>query len=195
LNDLLDVTSAYDTVSGLEDWVEFDSVQGATAVAVTDEDAARLIKEYFPKLQASELKYQALARWPGNHSRLLGQSPVDNLVNTMESNGIVVTRGSLGFAKMDGVSRWSQVDARPYIFLCMDKANGFRTRFDSAHELVHIVLHKAVTDADYHLLEERAHRFASAVLLPAASFARDVRYPTLDTFWLSSQSGKHLLQQ
>lgn len=116
----------------------------------------------------------------------LGQSPVDNLVNTMEGNGIVVTRGSLGFAKMDGVSRWSQVDARPYTFLCMDKANGFRARFDSAHELGHIVLHKAVTDADYqkhyHLLEKQAHRFASAILLPASSFARDVRYPTLDTF-------------
>ncbi|WP_228706060.1 MULTISPECIES: hypothetical protein [unclassified Marinobacter] len=35
----------------------------------------------------------------------LGQSPVYNLINTMESNGIVVTRGSSGFAKMDGVSR------------------------------------------------------------------------------------------
>ena len=117
----------------------------------------------------------------------------------MESNGIVVTRGSLGFAKMDGVSRWSQVDARPYIFLCMDKANGFRTRFDSAHELAHIVLHKAVTDADYqkhyHLLEKQAHRFANAILLPAASFAREVRYPTLDTFLALKQNGRHLLQQ
>ena len=28
--------------------------QGATAVAISDEDAARLIKEHFPKLQASE---------------------------------------------------------------------------------------------------------------------------------------------
>lgn len=46
--------------------------QGATAVAISDEDAARLIKEHFPKLQASELKYRSLARRPGNHPRLLG---------------------------------------------------------------------------------------------------------------------------
>ncbi|EKQ6358021.1 DUF3800 domain-containing protein [Pseudomonas aeruginosa] len=46
--------------------------QGATAVAISDEDAARLIKEYFPKLQASELKYRSLARRSGNHPRLLG---------------------------------------------------------------------------------------------------------------------------
>lgn len=46
--------------------------QGATAVAISDEDAARLIKDHFPKLQASELKYRSLSRRPGNHPRLLG---------------------------------------------------------------------------------------------------------------------------
>ncbi len=45
--------------------------QGATAVAISDEDAARLIKDHFPKLQASELKYRSLSRRPGNHPRLL----------------------------------------------------------------------------------------------------------------------------
>lgn len=45
--------------------------QGATAIAISDEDAARLIQEHFPKLQTSELKYRALARRPRNHSRLL----------------------------------------------------------------------------------------------------------------------------
>jgi hypothetical protein len=46
--------------------------QGATAVAICNEDAERLIKEHFPKLQASELKYRSLVRRPGNHPRLLG---------------------------------------------------------------------------------------------------------------------------
>lgn len=45
--------------------------QGATAITIGNEDAARLIKEHFPKLQASELKYRSLARKPGNHPRLL----------------------------------------------------------------------------------------------------------------------------
>lgn len=45
--------------------------QGATAIAISEEDAARLIKEHFPKLQAAELKYRALARRPANHPRLL----------------------------------------------------------------------------------------------------------------------------
>jgi|GEM_PF-334860 len=46
--------------------------QGAAAIAISDDDAARLIGEHFPKLQASELKYRALSRRPGNHPRLLG---------------------------------------------------------------------------------------------------------------------------
>lgn len=116
----------------------------------------------------------------------LGQSPIDNIINIMESNGVVITKGWLGFSKMDGVSRWSQVDHRPYVFLCRDKSNGFRTRFDSAHEMGHIVLHKHVSDVDYkkyyHLLESQAHRFASALLLPAASFSRDIKWPSLEGF-------------
>jgi hypothetical protein len=44
--------------------------QGAAAVAIEDEDAARLIKAHFPRLQATELKYRALSRRPGNHPRL-----------------------------------------------------------------------------------------------------------------------------
>lgn len=46
--------------------------QGASAVAIDDDSAARLIKEHFPKLQATELKYRALSRREGNHPRLLG---------------------------------------------------------------------------------------------------------------------------
>lgn len=45
--------------------------QGATAIAIGNDDAARLIKEHFPRLQASELKYRTLSRRPANHPRLL----------------------------------------------------------------------------------------------------------------------------
>ncbi|MBA5395673.1 DUF3800 domain-containing protein [Pseudomonas aeruginosa] len=45
--------------------------QGATAIAIEDDEAGRLIREHFPKLQADELKYRALARRPANHPRLM----------------------------------------------------------------------------------------------------------------------------
>lgn len=38
--------------------------QGASSICISDEDAARLISEFFPRLQAPELKYQSLARRP-----------------------------------------------------------------------------------------------------------------------------------
>ncbi|PBP93266.1 DUF3800 domain-containing protein [Pseudomonas congelans] len=46
--------------------------QGASAIAIDDIDAARLIREYFPKLQAPEMKYRSLSKRSGNHPRLLG---------------------------------------------------------------------------------------------------------------------------
>ena len=46
--------------------------QGATAIAIDDDDAARLIKEHFPRLQAEELKYSSLTRRSSNHPRILG---------------------------------------------------------------------------------------------------------------------------
>jgi len=45
--------------------------QGATALAIDDDEAARLIKAHFPTLQATEVKYRALSRRPANHPRLL----------------------------------------------------------------------------------------------------------------------------
>jgi hypothetical protein len=46
-------------------------LQGASAIAISDDDAARLIKEHFPRLQAPELKYRALSRRPGSRPHLL----------------------------------------------------------------------------------------------------------------------------
>lgn len=46
--------------------------QGASAIAINDKDAERLIKQHFPKLQAPELKYRALSRRETNHQRLVG---------------------------------------------------------------------------------------------------------------------------
>ncbi len=45
--------------------------QGATAIAISDDDAAGLIREHFPRLQAEELKYSSLTRRSSNHPRIL----------------------------------------------------------------------------------------------------------------------------
>ena len=45
--------------------------QGATAIAIDDDDAARLIRQHLPRVQANELKYRALSRRPANRAGLL----------------------------------------------------------------------------------------------------------------------------
>ncbi|WP_340267923.1 DUF3800 domain-containing protein [Sphingobium mellinum] len=45
--------------------------QGATAIAIEDDDAAALIRHHFPRLQAPELKFSALSRRPSSHVPLL----------------------------------------------------------------------------------------------------------------------------
>lgn len=45
--------------------------QGATAVAISNTEAAYLIQKHFPRLQAPELKYRTLSRKPANHPRLV----------------------------------------------------------------------------------------------------------------------------
>lgn len=45
--------------------------QGAAAIAISDDDAARLIEEHFPRRQAPELKYRALSRRTSSRPHLL----------------------------------------------------------------------------------------------------------------------------
>ncbi len=45
--------------------------QGACAIALEDDQAAHLIRDHFPRLQAQELKYRSLARRPANRAALL----------------------------------------------------------------------------------------------------------------------------
>lgn len=75
------------------------------------------------------------------------------------------------------------------MLLSADKDNGYRSRFDLAHELGHLILHRHIprpTERERHKqLEAQAHRFAGAFLLPAETFANEVHTPvTLDDLLL-----------
>jgi len=117
----------------------------------------------------------------------LGRGPIENLLQTLESSGCVIVREELGGLKMDGLSLWCEADQRPYILLASDKASAPRSRFDAAHELGHLILHREINPqtlnrAEYAELERQAHRFASSFLMPEDAFLRDVKYLDLDSF-------------
>lgn len=112
----------------------------------------------------------------------LGLAPIPDVILAMESAGILCVRDEIGHTKMDGVSHW--YDDRPYTFISSDKANGIRNRFDAAHELGHIILHKTISDTDYKKyykeIERQANLFAGTFLLPSSSFAQNIALTTLD---------------
>jgi len=119
----------------------------------------------------------------------LGRSAIQDLALAVEGAGVIVVREETGIAQIEGLSAWSAALGRPLILLSADKNNGYRSRFDLAHEAGHLILHRHIqrtTDnARHKMMEAQAHRFAGAFLLPAETFASEVRVPpTLDDLLL-----------
>lgn len=122
----------------------------------------------------------------------IGRGPVPDLALAVEGAGIILVREETGVAQIEGLSAWSYSLGRPMVYLSADKDNAFRSRFDLAHELGHLILHKHIpraTERERHnLMEKQAHAFAGAFLLPAETFSNEVRTPiTLDGLLLLKQ--------
>ncbi|MET3374774.1 Zn-dependent peptidase ImmA (M78 family)/transcriptional regulator with XRE-family HTH domain [Variovorax boronicumulans] len=122
----------------------------------------------------------------------LGSGPIHDLALAAESAGIIVVREETEISAIEGLSSWSSLLGNPIVLLSADKANAFRSRFDLAHEIGHLVLHKHIPRADerdrYNQMEKQAHRFAGALLLPAKTFATEVRVPpNLDNLLILKQ--------
>lgn len=117
----------------------------------------------------------------------LGNGPINNLMNTIQKNGIIVSSTHFRLEKMDGLSEW--YNNKPYIFMSRDKDTNCRIRFGIAHELGHLLMHAGNIPKEdllkntVHLqLEEEANCFAGAFLLPKDSFSKDVFGSSIDHF-------------
>jgi Zn-dependent peptidase ImmA (M78 family)/DNA-binding XRE family transcriptional regulator len=113
-------------------------------------------------------------------------SPIGNMVYLLENQGVIVARDRLGAVTLDSLSSVSGSSGRPYVMIGTDKGTAVRWRFDAAHELGHLVLHSKVNPktfanpGDFKRMEDQAHRFGAAFLLPMASFADDFFSASLD---------------
>lgn len=92
----------------------------------------------------------------------LGERPVANMVHLLEAKGIRVFSLTEDCVAVDAFSTW--VEEQPFVFLNMHKS-GERGRFDAAHELGHLVLHRH-GGATGRTAENEANAFASAFLMP-----------------------------
>jgi Zn-dependent peptidase ImmA (M78 family)/transcriptional regulator with XRE-family HTH domain len=107
----------------------------------------------------------------------LGDGPIANVIALFETHGIVVTRFELGSDEIDAFSCW--IRQRPYILLGSDKNSCCRSRFDAAHEIGHLLLHRHVGQEDLEdksvreHIEYEANMFAGAFLLPRNAMLRE----------------------
>ena len=92
----------------------------------------------------------------------IGEKPIANMINLIEAHGVRVFSLVEETRNLDAYSFWR--DDRPYVFL-----NTLKTaehgRFDAAHELGHLVMHRH-TGSNHKSAEDEANAFASALLIP-----------------------------
>jgi Zn-dependent peptidase ImmA (M78 family)/DNA-binding XRE family transcriptional regulator len=112
------------------------------------------------------------ARWG------LGERPVVNMLHLVEAHGVRIYSLTAENDELDAYSLYWH--AQPFIFLSTGKS-GERGRFDTAHELGHLVLHGGYPVLDRPAAEMEANRFAAAFLMPRASvLAQGLRHVTPD---------------
>jgi Zn-dependent peptidase ImmA (M78 family)/DNA-binding XRE family transcriptional regulator len=107
----------------------------------------------------------------------LGVTSIRNMVHLLESKGIRVFALSVKAKEVDAFSMWQ--GGAPYVFLNTQKT-AEHSRFDAAHELGHLLLHRHAAPQGRQA-EKEADAFASAFLMPRASVLANVpKFPTLD---------------
>lgn len=106
----------------------------------------------------------------------LGELPISNMVHLLEHKGVRVYSLSIASNVTDAFSLWRE--STPFVFLNTQKS-AERSRFDAAHELGHLVLHKHASPQGREA-EQQADTFASAFLMPRRSvLSRAPRFATL----------------
>ena len=89
------------------------------------------------------------------------RGPLPNLTTLAERAGVIVAHSKLSGVEVSGVT-FAPPGVPPLVVLRGDHPAD-RLRFTLAHEIGHLVMHRFPTPK----MEEEAHRFASALLMPA----------------------------
>ncbi|MEQ1962650.1 XRE family transcriptional regulator [Xenorhabdus khoisanae] len=107
----------------------------------------------------------------------IGELSISNVVHLLEVNGVKVFSLAENCLEVDAFSFW--MDEKPFVLLNTMKTPE-RSRFDAAHELGHLVLHKHSSN-NGRQAEMDADQFASAFLMPERSILATVpRMPSLE---------------
>jgi len=95
----------------------------------------------------------------------MGFRPIKNMIHLLEFHGVRIFSLADECQKIDAFSLWR--NETPFIFVNRAKS-GERGRFDAAHELGHLILHRRGVPSGQQA-ETEADQFASAFLMPKES--------------------------
>ena len=109
---------------------------------------------------------------------MLPRGPISDLTEVIEAAGGIIVLCRFGTNLLDGISFRSA--GLPPIFCMNREVPGDRYRFSLAHELGHMVMH-TLPDDDAKM-EEQAHRFAAAFLMPPQDVRAHVAVPKMTNF-------------
>jgi Zn-dependent peptidase ImmA (M78 family)/transcriptional regulator with XRE-family HTH domain len=101
----------------------------------------------------------------------LGEKPISNLIKLLEAKGVRVFSLAENTKNVDAFSCWRNDE--PFIFLNTFKTTE-RSRFDAAHELGHLILHKHGGSNQGREAEHEANAFASSFLMPRADILAEM---------------------
>lgn len=120
-------------------------------------DAARMVREFW----------------------MLPRGPVESVTNAIEAAGGIVVVSDFGTPLLDGLS--FRAAGLPPMFVMNSEVPGDRYRFSLAHELGHMVMHALPGDDD-EKMEQEAHEFASAFLMPPVEIKPHLIPPSIEKF-------------
>jgi Zn-dependent peptidase ImmA (M78 family) len=142
---------------------------------------SRWIEQHFelPKVELPDLGNERSPEAAADSLRRywgIGELSIRNMVHLLEAKGVRIFSLAIDTREVDAFSLWKE--STPFIFLNNRKSSE-RSRYDAAHELAHLVLHRHAFPRGREA-EREADEFAAAFLMPRASvIAKAPRTPTL----------------
>ncbi len=104
-------------------------------------------------------------------------TPIDNLMQILERNGVVVLALPVELKDLDAFSIWAGLDQRrPVVALAKNVEYGDRLRWNLSHELGHLVMHQAMTGA-INEIDKEANEFAEEFLTPKEIIGKEITKP------------------
>jgi Zn-dependent peptidase ImmA (M78 family) len=163
-------------VGHFRDFLTHNSSLIATSIYETADRAYRNRPSYFDSQVPAIVGTSQLSpeRTAAELRQMLGYDagqPIDSMVEVLRTVGCLISTMPPLVGRQTSFSAWfHQV---PVVLLRAEGANQRRVRFDAAHELGHLVMHRQQvmrTADEVDRTEREAYAFARAFLMPAAAF-------------------------